>query len=100
MNKLLLSKIFFKYLILLLFFKIGSLHLAQGNHFFNGRTVLNQFNYVRTTVKSSNVMPYGDFSVGQDKLSAYIGKVPRLFSTNNIQSTIKNNVSISFIILT
>lgn len=44
-------------------------------------------------------MPYGDFSVGQDKLSAYIGKIPRLFSTNNIQSTVKNNVSIPHIIL-
>lgn len=40
------------------------------------RTVLNHFNAVRALVVQSNVMPYGDFSVGQDKLSSYIGKPP------------------------
>lgn len=45
-------------------------------------------------------MPYGDFSVGQDKLSAYIGKLPRLLlmNHNQIQSSMENNVRVLFII--
>lgn len=41
-------------------------------------------------------MPYGDFSVGQDKLYAYIGKSPEVFSTHSnskIRLSLRNNVS-------
>lgn len=44
------------------------------------RTVLNNFNYIRTRVKLSNVMPYGDFRVGRDKLSDFIGQSVKSFS--------------------
>ncbi|XP_022183096.1 legumain-like isoform X2 [Myzus persicae] len=59
---------------------LGILYPLQVNELVEKRTVLNHFNYIRTTVKLSNVMPYGDFSVGQDKLSTYIGKSPEVFS--------------------
>jgi len=63
------------------------------NELVEKRTVLNHFNYIRTSVKLSNVMPYGDFSVGQNKLSAYIGKSPEVFSKNPYH----NNGGLSFI---
>lgn len=86
---------------LIIFLKAGSLHLAEINELFNDRTVLNHFNYIRTTVKQSNVMPYGDFSVGMDKLSVYIGKSSRLLPMyhNNNQFSVKNNVRVQFVIL-
>uniref|UniRef100_A0A2S2QIZ0 legumain n=1 Tax=Sipha flava TaxID=143950 RepID=A0A2S2QIZ0_9HEMI len=75
--------------------KIGVFYPGQVNEFFETRTVLNHFNHVRNLVKLSNVMPYGDFNVGQDKLSSYIGKPSGVFSTNfnhyNTQSSTKNN---------
>ncbi|XP_025198389.1 vacuolar-processing enzyme-like isoform X2 [Melanaphis sacchari] len=58
----------------------GKLYPLQVNELVEKRTVLNHFNYIRNSVKLSNVMPYGDFSVGQNKLSAYIGKSPEVFS--------------------
>lgn len=61
------------------------------------RTVLNHFNYIRTRVTLSNVMPYGDFRVGQDKLSAFIGKSPQVYSkylNNNNLSSKRYNVRI------
>lgn len=48
-------------------------------------------------VKQSNVMPYGDFSIGLDKLYTYIGKPSEVFSTHSnskIQFSMRNNVSI------
>lgn len=60
--------------------KLGILYPLHLKELVEKRTVLNHFNYIRTMVKLSNVMPYGDFSVGQDKLSAYIGKSPEVFS--------------------
>jgi len=82
--------------------KLGILYPLQINELVEKRTVLNHFNYIRTTVKKSNVMPYGDFSVGQDKLSAYIGKSPEVFfklsnQNNGIQSFNKYNVSVLYL---
>lgn len=37
------------------------------------RTVFNDFKVVRTNVTESNVMVYGDFDTGHEKLSAFIG---------------------------
>jgi len=37
------------------------------------RTVFNDFKEVRTNVTESNVMVYGDFNTGHEKLSAFIG---------------------------
>lgn len=79
--------------------KLGILYPSEVNQLVKERTVLNHFNYIRTMVKLSNVMPYGDFSVGQDKLSTYIGKSPEVFSrsiahNNGIQSCNIYNVSI------
>lgn len=80
---------------LIAFVKIGGLQKLRSNDFTKKRTVLNHFNYIRTTVRKSNVMPYGDFSVGQDKLSAYIGKVNELsFRHSNIQSSYENSVRV------
>ncbi|CAH1731597.1 unnamed protein product [Aphis gossypii] len=59
---------------------LGKLYPLQVNELVEKRTVLNHFNYIRNTVKLSNVMPYGDFSIGQNKLSSYIGKSPEVFS--------------------
>lgn len=72
-------------------------HVKEPNE---KRTVLNHFNKVRALVVESNVMPYGDFSVGQDKLSSYIGKPSKFFpkpitfrndrpsyTTDNVDST-------------
>lgn len=44
-------------------------------------------------------MPYGDFRVGQDKLSAFIGKSPEvypkyLYNNNNNLSSKRYNVSV------
>ncbi|VVC45938.1 Peptidase C13, legumain [Cinara cedri] len=58
----------------------GLLYPSQVKEIVKKRTVLNHFNTIRALVKQSNVMPYGDFSVGQDKLSSYIGKPPEVFS--------------------
>jgi len=62
-------------------------------------TILNHFDYVRSKVKLSNVMPYGDFTVGLDKLSEFIGKSQEIFSKHNnndhnMQLSMKHNVSI------
>ncbi|XP_026820050.1 legumain-like isoform X1 [Rhopalosiphum maidis] len=72
---------------------LGKLYPLQVNELVEKRTVLNHFNYIRTSVKLSNVMPYGDFSVGQNKLSTYIGKSPEVFSKNLYH----NNGGLSFI---
>lgn len=37
------------------------------------RTVFNDFKEVRTNVTESNVMVYGDFKTGHEKLSTFIG---------------------------
>jgi len=62
------------------------------------QTILNNFDYVRSKVKLSNVMPYGDFNVGLDKLSEFIGKSQELISKHNndhnMQLSMKQNVSI------
>lgn len=82
--------------------KLGILYPSHVNELVEKRTVLNHFNYIRTSVKLSNVMPYGDFSVGQNKLSAYIGKSPEVFSkysyqNNDIPSFNKHNVSVLYL---
>ncbi|XP_060880639.1 legumain-like isoform X2 [Metopolophium dirhodum] len=66
---------------------LGILYPSHVNELVEKRTVLNHFNYIRTSVKLSNVMPYGDFSVGQNKLSAYIGKSPEVFSKYSYQNS-------------
>lgn len=79
--------------------KLGKLYPLHVNEIVEKRTVLNHFNYIRTKVKQSNVMPYGDFSVGRDKLSAYIGKSPEIFSKHSYHNIInydKHNVSLIF----
>lgn len=75
--------------------KIDLLYPLQINELIKTRTVLNHFNYIRTMVKESNVMPYGDFRVGLDKLSAYMGKPSELNIGNfydTTQSYIKSKV--------
>lgn len=61
------------------------------------RTVLNHFNCIRTKVKLSNAMPYGDFRISQDKLSDFIGSVVFSKTLNNTNNSIhfssKNRVS-------
>lgn len=79
--------------------KLGKLYPLQVNELVKKRTVLNHFNYIRNTVKLSNVMPYGDFSIGQNKLSSYIGKSPEVYTkyshyNNNALSFNKRNVSV------
>jgi len=79
--------------------KLGKLYPLQVNELVEKRTVLNHFNYIRNTVKLSNVMPYGDFSIGQNKLYSYIGKSPEVFSkylqySNSALSFNKRNVSL------
>lgn len=88
---------------LFIIMQIGVLHPLQINELVEKRTVLNHFNYIRTEVKLSNVMPYGDFSVGQNKLSAFMGKSPEVYPkhyNNNNQSFTKNNVSVPIVELT
>jgi len=82
--------------------KLGILYPSHVNELVEKRTVLNHFNYIRTSVKLSNVMPYGDFSVGQNKLSAYIGKSPEVFSkysyqNSDIPSFNKHNVNVLYL---
>jgi len=40
------------------------------------QTVFHNFDYVRKKVKASNVMVYGAYKVGDQRLSKFIGEVP------------------------
>ncbi|XP_025192744.1 legumain-like [Melanaphis sacchari] len=62
------------------------------------RTVFNDFKEVRTNVTRSNVMVYGDFKTGHEKLSAFIGyKNPNKHSSAKpkMTKTIDSKITVS-----
>ncbi|VVC37944.1 Peptidase C13, legumain [Cinara cedri] len=58
------------------------------------KTVFNKFQTIRTKVTDSNVMAYGDFCAGHEKLSTYIG-FPKTRSTLSAEPTTTEKISMS-----
>lgn len=102
-NTLMMFSSYYYLLIFIIVMQIGVLDASQVNELVEKKTVLRHFNNIRSKVKLSNVMPYGDFRVGQNKLSAFIGKISEVFPkhfNNQNQFSTKNNVSAHTVVLT
>lgn len=46
---------------------------ANDTHISEKSSIFSNFNGIRSNVTASNIMVYGDFQVGHDKLSSFIG---------------------------